>query len=73
MNSKKKNSTHVDLYGGITEFKRGYQPGSNLVKDGNGDLLPDSHSILSRWKSYISPLLNIHWVNIIFKHPVALL
>jgi hypothetical protein len=28
-----------DLYRGINEFKRGYQPTSNLVKDVNGDFL----------------------------------
>jgi hypothetical protein len=33
-----------DLYRGINEFKRGYQPRSNLVKNENGDLLADSHS-----------------------------
>jgi hypothetical protein len=27
---------------GINEFKRGYQPRNNLVKDENGDLLSDS-------------------------------
>jgi hypothetical protein len=31
MNSK--NKSVRDLYRGINEFKRGYQPGSNLVKD----------------------------------------
>jgi hypothetical protein len=44
-NSKNKNI--IDLYRGINEFKRGYQPRSNLVKDENGDLLADSHSALS--------------------------
>jgi hypothetical protein len=39
MNSKNKN---------INEFKRGYQPRNNLVKDENGDLLTDSHNILNR-------------------------
>jgi hypothetical protein len=29
---------------GINEFKRGYQPISNLMKDENGDLLVDSHT-----------------------------
>jgi hypothetical protein len=29
------------------------------VKDENGDLLADSHSILNRWKNY-SQLLNVH-------------
>jgi len=35
-----------DLYMGITEFKKGYQPGPNIVKDEKGDLVTDSHSIL---------------------------
>jgi hypothetical protein len=26
----------------------------------NGDLLADSHNILSKWKNYFSMLLNIH-------------
>jgi hypothetical protein len=55
-NSKNKNIG--DLYRGINEFKRGYQPRSNLVKDENGDLLADSHSILNLWKNYFSQLLN---------------
>jgi hypothetical protein len=49
-NSKNKNIK--DLYRGINEFKRGYQPRNNLVKDKNGDLLVDSHNILNRWKNY---------------------
>jgi hypothetical protein len=40
----------------------GYQPRSKLVKDENGDLLADSHNILSRWKNYFSQLLNVHRV-----------
>jgi hypothetical protein len=32
-NSKNKNKTIRDLYTGIHEFKRGYQPQSNLVKE----------------------------------------
>jgi hypothetical protein len=37
MNSKTKNIR--SLYRGIIEFKKGYQPRSNLVQDENGDLL----------------------------------
>jgi hypothetical protein len=36
-NSKNKNFR--DLYRGINECKRGYQPRNNFVKDENGDLL----------------------------------
>jgi hypothetical protein len=60
MNSKKKKKNIKDLRRGINEFKRGYQPHSNLVKDEGGDLLADSHNILNRWKNYISQLLNVH-------------
>jgi hypothetical protein len=42
MNSKNKNIR--DLYKGINEFKRGYQPRSNLVKDENGDPLVNSNT-----------------------------
>jgi hypothetical protein len=45
MNSKTKNIR--DLYRGIYEFKRGYQPRNDLVKDENGDLLAESLNILS--------------------------
>jgi hypothetical protein len=43
-NSKNKNIR--DLYRGINEFKRDYQPRNNLVKDENGDLLADSFDLL---------------------------
>jgi hypothetical protein len=60
-NSKNKNIR--DLYRGIIEFKMGYQPRNNLVKDKNGDLLADSHRILNRWKNYFTQLLNVHNVS----------
>jgi hypothetical protein len=47
-NSKIKNR---DLYRGINDFERGYQPRSNLVKAENGDLLADPHNFLNRWKN----------------------
>jgi hypothetical protein len=50
LNSKNKNIR--DLYRGITEFKKGYQPKTNLVKDERGDLLADPQKILTRWKNY---------------------
>jgi hypothetical protein len=33
------------------------------VKDENGDLLADSHSILNKWKKYFSQVVNVHRVN----------
>jgi hypothetical protein len=60
-NSKNKNIR--GLYRGINEFKRGYQPRNNLLKDENGDLLADSHNILNRCKNYFSQLLNVHNVS----------
>ena len=49
-----------DLYMGISDFKKGYQPRSNIVKDEKGDLVADSHSIVGRWRNYFSHLFNVH-------------
>jgi hypothetical protein len=45
-NSKNKNIR--DMFRGMNEFKRGYQPRSNLMKDEKGDKLADSYNILNR-------------------------
>jgi hypothetical protein len=51
-----------DLHRGINEFKKGYQPRTDLVKDENGDLLADSH-IFNRWKNCFTRLLNVRRVS----------
>ena len=51
-NSKIKNIR--DLYRGINDFKKGYQPRCNIVKDETGDLVADSRSIVARWRNYFS-------------------
>jgi hypothetical protein len=50
-NSKDKNIR--DLYRGVNELKKGYQPGTNMLKEENCNLLADSNSILNRWKNYL--------------------
>jgi hypothetical protein len=37
-----------DLYRGIREFKKHYQPRTNLVKDEKGDLFAEFHNSLNR-------------------------
>ena len=49
-----------DLYRGISDFKKGYQPRCNIVKDEKGDLVADSHSIVARWRNYFSQLFHVH-------------
>jgi hypothetical protein len=61
MNSKNRNIR--DLHRRINEFKRHYQPRSNIVKDENGELLTDSNITVNRWKSYFSQLVNVHDVS----------
>ena len=51
-----------DLYRGISDFKKGYQPRCNIVKDEKGDLFADSHSIVAKWRNYFSQLFNVHGV-----------
>jgi len=47
----------------MNEFKKGYQPRTNLKNDENGDPLAAFHSILNRWKKYFFQLLNVHDIN----------
>jgi hypothetical protein len=51
------------LFRNISNFKKGYQPRTNIVKEEKGDLVPASHSILARWKNHFSQQLNEHGVN----------
>ena len=51
-----------DLYRGINDFKKGYQPRTVIVKDEKGDLVADAHSIMARWRNYFSQPLNVHEV-----------
>ena len=37
-----------DLYTGINNVKKGYQPRTRIVKDKKGDFVADSHSITAR-------------------------
>ena len=48
------------MYRGINDFKKGYQPRCNIVKDEKGDLVADSHCIVARWRNYFSQLFNVH-------------
>jgi len=51
-----------DLYRGINDFKKGYQPRCNIVKDEKGDLVAEFHSIVGRWRNYFSQLFKVHGV-----------
>jgi len=48
-----------NLYRGINDFKMGYQPRTNIVKDEKSDLVADSHSILARRRNHFSQLFNV--------------
>ena len=60
-NSKIKNIR--DLCRSISDFKKGYQPRTNIVKDETGDLVRGSYSILARWREYFSQILNVRGVH----------
>ena len=61
------------MYRGINDFKKGYQPRCNIVKDEEGDLVADSHSIVGRWRNYFSQLFNVHGVGWAEVHTAELL
>ena len=52
----------MDLYRGINDFNKGYQPITTIVKDDKGDLVADYHSIMARWRNYFPQLLNLREV-----------
>ena len=52
-----------NLYGGISDFKKGYQPRTNTVMDEKGDMVADCHSILARWRYHFSQLQSVHGGN----------
>jgi hypothetical protein len=51
----------------IGDFKKGYQSIINIIKDGKGDLVPDSKIIFPRWRNHLSQLFNVHGVEVV-KH-----
>jgi hypothetical protein len=59
LESNSMNKNIRDLYWGINQFKKGYQPIINMVKDEGGDLLADPHNILIKRKNYFCQLLSV--------------
>ena len=43
-----------DLYRGISDFKKDYQPRTNIVQDEKRDLFADFQSMFARWKNHFS-------------------
>jgi hypothetical protein len=54
-----KNENFRDLYRGINEFKKGYQPRISIIKDENGNLLAIPQSVLNRQKNFFNQVLNV--------------
>ena len=48
---------------GISDFKKGNQPRTNIVRDKKGVLVTDYHSVLARWRNHFFQLFNVHGVN----------
>jgi len=62
LETNSKNKYISDLYRGISDFKKGYQPRRNIENDKKGDLVAVSHSIVARRRKYFSQLFNVHGV-----------
>jgi hypothetical protein len=59
-NNKKKNIR--DLYRGINEFKKYFQPRINIINDDNVNLIADTKNILYNWKNFFNHVLNVQAV-----------
>jgi hypothetical protein len=60
LEANNKNKNIRDLYRGINEFKKGYQPWINIMKDENGNLIANPQNVLNRWKHFFNQVLNVH-------------
>jgi hypothetical protein len=63
LETNNRNKNIRDLYRGINEFKKGYQPIINIIRDENGNLIADPQNVLNRWKNFFSQVLNVHRVH----------
>jgi len=52
-----------DLCRGISDSKKGYHLWTNTVKDENGNLVRNSHSVLAGWRKHFCQLLIVHGFN----------
>jgi hypothetical protein len=52
-----------DFYRAISDFKKSYQPRTNIVKYEKVDIFTNFHSILARGSNNFSSLLIVHGVN----------
>jgi hypothetical protein len=60
LETNNKNQNIKDLYRGINELKKGYQPRIHIIKDENGNLIADSQNVLNRFKNVFNQVLNVH-------------
>jgi hypothetical protein len=57
------------LYRNLTDFKKGYQPRTNIIKE-KGDLVTDSQSVSARWRNHFSHLLILRGVNGVWQREI---
>jgi hypothetical protein len=62
LETNNKNKTIRDMYRGIDEFKKGYQPSIKFINDENGNLLADPQRVLSTSKKFSNQVLNAHGI-----------
>jgi hypothetical protein len=60
LETSNKNKNIRDLYRGINEFNKGYQPTINIIKNENRNLIADHKNILNSWKIFFYQVLNVH-------------
>jgi hypothetical protein len=63
LETNNKNKNIADLYRGINEFNKGYQPIINIIKDENGNLIADPQNVLNRWKHFFNQVRKVHGVH----------
>jgi hypothetical protein len=52
-----------DLYRGINQFKKGYQPRIHIIQEENGNQVSEPQNILHKWKHFFNQMVSVHGVH----------
>jgi hypothetical protein len=58
LETNNKNKSIRDLYRGLNEFKKCYQP-----RIENGNLLTDPQNVMKVWKNFFNQVLKVHGID----------
>ena len=63
LETNRKTKNIRDVYRDTNDFKKGFQPRTNIVRDEKGNFVTDSNSVSAKWKNLFIQIMNVNEVN----------